>query len=288
MLSIIISSYQHQYYNQLKENIHQTIGEDFPYEIVQIWNPNLMSITEAYNEGAEKSQYNHLLFLHEDLIFHTENWGKILINHLSDNKTGFIGIAGSSYVPSAPCSWTVSEKHNFIHLLQGNKNDNTYVKNFHSLKNRNSVFALDGVFLAVKKENYNQIKFDSDIKGFHGYDLDISLRASKKFQNYVVDDILIQHFSKGNQDKTWFDTNVQIREKLNFKFDQLSEPETEKQAFGGFLYQYFNFYSINFSNILYTLRFYPLKHLRFAQHLFFLKKYLQLLRYSKEINNKHT
>jgi hypothetical protein len=82
MLSIIISSYQKHYFDQLVENIRETIGEDFQYEIIQMWNPNVMSITEAYNSGAGKSRYENLLFLHEDIIFYTRNWGKRLLNHL--------------------------------------------------------------------------------------------------------------------------------------------------------------------------------------------------------------
>lgn len=271
MLSIIISSYQPHYYNKLVKNISETIGNDFIYEIIQVWNPNLMSITEAYNAGAEKSNYNNLLFLHEDLIFHTKGWGKVLTDHLSVKQTGIIGVAGSAYVPYAPSSWAISKEYNCINILQGNKNNDQYIHNYELKKKRNPVFAVDGVFLAILKKNYNMFKFDSDLRGFHGYDLDFSLRVSQKFQNFVVDDILIQHFSKGNQDKNWLDTNIKIREKLNVKLDQIINCETEKDAFKGFLYQYFKFYPINLNNLLFCLKFYPFKRIKFAQHLLFLK-----------------
>lgn len=287
MLSIIISSYQPLYYSQLVKNISETIGDGFSYEIIQILNPNFMSITKAYNDGAEKAQYDHLLFLHEDLIFYTQNWGNVLAQHLSDDKTGIIGVAGSSYVPHAPSSWTVSEKYNFFHLLQGNKNNDEYVSQFKTSKKRNPVFAVDGVFVAIKKENYIPFKFDQNLTGFHGYDLDFSLRVSEKFQNFVVDDILIQHFSKGNQDQNWLDATIKVRENLNIKFNLSIDSETETNIFEGFLYQYFKFYPINFKNILFSLKFYPFKHLKFAQHLFLMKKYYQLMRYSKDINKKH-
>jgi hypothetical protein len=66
--------------------------------------------------------------------------------HLDKENTGLIGIAGSSYVPVAPSSWTVAEKYNFVNIIQGNKqnNDSIYI---HSTKeNRTKVFAVDGVF----------------------------------------------------------------------------------------------------------------------------------------------
>jgi len=77
---------------------------------------------------------------------------------------------------------------------------------------------------------------------------------------------------------------LKIREKLGFTFDQIIDSQTEKNAFDGFLYQYFKFYLVNLKNILFSLKFYPLKHLKFVHHLFFVKKYYKLMRYSKNIN----
>ena len=52
---------------------------------------------------------------------------------------------------------------------------------------RSSVATLDGVFLATRKEVWKEIQFDEKlIKGFHGYDLDFTLRAAQRFHNYVV------------------------------------------------------------------------------------------------------
>ena len=112
MLSIIISSYQESLYSALEKNIAQTIG--ISYEIIKIYNPNKMGICEAYNIGASKAKYDFLLFIHEDILFHTKNWGELLINHLNKENTGVIGIAGSNYVPRTPSSWSVSgNKYNF-------------------------------------------------------------------------------------------------------------------------------------------------------------------------------
>lgn len=285
MLSIIISSYQQQYYDQLVKNINETIGDSFLYEIIQIWNPGLMSITNAYNLGAEKAKYENLLFLHEDVIFHTGNWGSKLINHLNQKKTGIVGVAGSSYVPSAPSSWTVAKKYNFINILQGNKKDTNYTHLHSMTENTVKVLAVDGVFLAIRKEKYIQIRFDENLKGFHGYDLDFSLRTSQKFQNYVIDDILIQHFSGGNLSKTWFDTNVAIKLKLGSDFNTHIDSEVEQNVFNDFLYRYFTYYLINRKNILFTLKFYP-KKLKFKQHLEIMKKYFSYIRHSQNINKK--
>lgn len=287
MLSIIISSYQQPYYDQLVKNINETIGDGIIYEIIQMWNPNLMGITEAYNLGAEKSVYENLLFIHEDVLFHTNNWGRKLIIHLNQPNVGIIGLAGSSYVPAAPSSWTVSEKYNFVNILQGNKekSEPTLLKT--TTESINKVYAIDGVFMSVKKEVFNQFKFNEELlKGFHGYDLDFSLRVSRKFQNYVIDNILIEHFSKGNLDHKWLDANIVIKQKRGSDFQKINDPETEKKVFLGFLFNYFQYYPINQKNILLTLKFYPFKKLNFKDHLLIAKKYYNYLKYASEINKK--
>ncbi|WP_426275566.1 glycosyltransferase [Chryseobacterium sp. S-02] len=284
MISIIISSYLPHYFSALEKNIAETIG--VPYEIIKIDNPGLMGICEAYNKGAKKAHFDDLVFLHEDIIFKTQNWGEKLICHLVNPEVGIIGIAGSSYVPTAPSSWTVSEKYNAVNILQSDK-ENPEIEHLQSVhQQRTKVYAVDGVFMAITKEHFNTIKFNEDVKGFHGYDLDFSLRAAKKFQNYVVNDILIQHFSKGNRDKKWLDANVKIKEKIDSNFPHQKNSETEKNIFLSFLYQYFMYYPVNPKNILLTLKFFPFKHLTFQDKILILKKYFNYIRFSSEINKK--
>ena len=103
MLSIIISSYQPHYYIALEKNIADTIG--IPYEIIKIDNPRIMGICEAYNRGAEKAQYDFLLFLHEDVLFETQDWGKELIELLNLENCGAIGVAGTDYYGYVPYQW---------------------------------------------------------------------------------------------------------------------------------------------------------------------------------------
>ena len=53
MISIIVSSYRSEMFNALSSNIDRTIGNTI-YEIIQVWNPNTMSIAQAYNKGAKE------------------------------------------------------------------------------------------------------------------------------------------------------------------------------------------------------------------------------------------
>lgn len=250
MLSIIISSYQEQFYTALEKNIAETIG--IPYEIIKIDNPNLMGICEAYNKGAAKSKYDYLLFIHEDVLFHTNDWGQKLINHLETDNVGVVGVAGSNYVPKAPSSWSISdEKYNFCIVNSKGLDEKRVMSS-------KRVFALDGVFLAVKKSVYQEFLFDeSVIKGFHGYDTDFSLRVATHYHNYVINNVLIEHFSKGNPDKKWFDNNILIREKNKHRYQENFDEKVESILFHDFLRGYFSYYKPNLKNIFFTLKFFP-------------------------------
>ena len=285
MISIIISSYQPEYFAALEKNIAATVG--VPYEIIKIDNPGLMGICSAYNTGAKQAKFENLLFIHEDILFHTQNWGEKLINHLEDPETGIIGLAGSDYVPVAPSGWFV-KGHSYIHLLQNNKSHTQPELINATTQNKQSVFALDGVFLAMKKEKFEDFRFDEKIAGFHAYDLDISLRFAKKYQNYVIGDILIEHFSNGNPDKAFFEENILVRKKYGSDFQLIQDREIEMLCFKEFLYHYYRYLGISVMNTWRTLRFIPTGRINFNDYITLLKTYYRYFKFKKYFKEKFT
>lgn len=287
MLSIIISSYQPEFLSELEKNIAETC--DVPYEIISIHNPNTYSITEAYNIGISKAQYDVFLFIHEDILFHTKNWGTRLLQHFEDNKTGIIGVAGSSYVPKAPCGWHVSFKtYNHAHYIQNTKkrNEASYVSTFS--EKRQKTFAVDGVFMAITRDKLFPNFFNEKIVGFHGYDLEFSLRIAKKYQNYVVSDILIEHFSKGLTDKTWFSNNIQIRNLYKqHQYQPFIDKELEAITFSKFFQNYMKYYGISLRNIKKSFLFYPYFYLKLSNHIQTAKLVYYYLKYKKNYQEKY-
>lgn len=257
MISIIVSSYQDNYYTALEKNISETIG--LPYEILKINNKGTMGICEAYNKGASKTQYDYLLFIHEDIIFHTQNWGELLIKHLDKENAGVLGIAGSNYVPKSPIGWYLPDnRYNFYNYIQ-NDRSKLSPKLLSNIKHAQQVFALDGVFMAVKKGIYNEFLFDEAVKGFHGYDLDFSLRVASKYYNYVITDVLIEHYSIGKANEDWFANNIFIKNKKQKTFEQVYDNEVEKLSFLLFLNKFFIYNKINVKNLFFTFRFLSLR-----------------------------
>ena len=215
MLSIIVSSHKQDFFEQFSENIKKTIG-NIPYEIIQIWNPALMSICQAYNKGAKSAKYDHLLFMHEDTLFLTENWGEILFEkYFSLPNVGVLGMAGDKHKFKMP--------YGFSSGIKGCGFISVYHERKIKISNVNypiPVKVLDGVFLAMKREVYEKYPFDETLSGFHFYDVDISLRVSENYQNYVINDFFIFHFSEGNFGNQWLQAAIDFNKREHYNFDK--------------------------------------------------------------------
>jgi len=216
MISIIICSKYTGISQLLNENIKNTIGTD--YEIIVIDNSqNKYSIFSAYNKGINQSKYPFLCFAHEDVMFKTYNWGQILIKHLSDKKTGIIGVAGGKIMAKVPAQWSTEGRCINIIQYQPKKKISVQLKEPQDfLGISQSVIILDGVFLSARRELFDKIKFDENFLGFHGYDYDISAQSIVAgYNNYVIFDIWIEHFSKGNKNAQYYANLIEIFKKWN-------------------------------------------------------------------------
>ncbi|MBP1663595.1 MAG: hypothetical protein H6Q19_735 [Bacteroidetes bacterium] len=209
MISVIICSKHGKLSESLARNIDDTIG--VPYEIVCINNSrNEYSIFSAYNKGIAQSKYPFLCFVHEDVNFQTKNWGNIIKSHLNNSTTGLIGVAGSNTVLSVPSSWSSSQEK-YINIIQSGKHSEHIRLPIEHNDDKQEVILLDGVFLGANRDIFSKIAFDEKLKGFHGYDLDICLQSAfAGFQNYVVFDVLIEHYSKGFRNKRYFENLIQV------------------------------------------------------------------------------
>lgn len=244
MISIIISSYQPHYLEALKINIENTIG--VPYELICIKNPGLMGICEAYNRGGQKAKFPYLCFLHEDIIFQTENWGFKVVDHFIKNeKLGLLGIAGNIYKPYVLSGWGSSWGGDLtrINFYQASKNENpvTFINLNSSDRAPDRVATLDGCFLCTKNNIFSSIKFDEVLfKDYHCYDIDYSLSVGEKYDVEVVYDIFLTHFSYGGYNKKWFQETVKLHKKWNQKLpynvQKLSLIEIQEQETGAYYF----------------------------------------------------
>lgn len=233
MISIVTCSINEAHFQTFAESIRRTIGT--PFEIVRIDNRvEQVGICAAYNKGAAKSKFDYLCFVHEDTVFHNRNWGQNVVRHLQNKETGLLGVAGSSYVPFAPSGWHLAEApaKNRINLVQTHKFSGKPRERVRSNDDGdNRVFALDGVFLALRRAVFDKFKFNENIKGFHAYDLDLSLRVAIEYRNKVAFDVLLEHFSEGDFGADWFKNTLLVRESIKHDFAQTLDENIEYAVF---------------------------------------------------------
>ena len=211
MITIIICSRKPDIPESLKSNIAQTIGVE--HELIVIDNSkNTYSIFAAYNEGVRKANYPLLCFMHEDVLYHTNNWGKIAFEHFRDETVGLIGVVGTHFLPDTPCGWYHSMIISGGCIQRETYSDEKSAKekrNLLRLANNNSIdaVAVDGMWFCIRKECFNDIQFDElSYSGFHCYDLDICMQVREhNFCVKIVSDILIEHFSYGSFNTEWLE-----------------------------------------------------------------------------------
>jgi hypothetical protein len=211
MISIIICSRKKTIDPALAENISSTIGA--PYEIIWIDNADKkFSLFSAYNYAASKSKFDILCFMHDDIIYHSNDWGNIVNKELANGQIGIVGIAGAVYKTKSPSPWWISDYYypnDYIRLniLQRRGPEKKLVKEIFNpaQESKAEVVVLDGVWFCCKRKFWAETLFDnSRFSHFHYYDLDFSLSAiSKGYKNFVLYDVLIEHTSAGSLDQNW-------------------------------------------------------------------------------------
>jgi len=232
MLSIVVCSKNKTLSKDLVDNIINTVGVE--YEIITIDNSeNKYSIFTAYNFGFSKSKYKYICFVHEDVFFHSLNWGKKVIAHLQDPDTGIVGLAGGDLVSRVPAVWAgfFSTSMNIIQSDRtGKKPSKAFIQPEDFNHSQRPVILLDGVFLCMRRDLMEIIHFDEKMKGFHGYDLDISIQSTVKgFVNYVIYDIELEHFSRGKTCAVYYRNLITVFKKWEGSLPLFLKDITQKQ-----------------------------------------------------------
>jgi hypothetical protein len=232
MLSIIICSRNKELSKEFLSNISKTVGVE--YEIIHIDNSNnSYTIFSAYNTGFARSKFDNLCYVHEDVFFNTSDWGQKVINHLKDDNTGIVGLAGGDFITRIPGGWAIQTSPS-CNIIQSDKTGKRATRHFIEPLNypetKRSTITLDGVILCMSRTLMEKIKFDESLIGFHGYDYDISLQSTiAGYQNYVIYDIEIEHFSRGKTDMIFFRNLILIYKKFEKYLPILGSNITENE-----------------------------------------------------------
>lgn len=213
MISVVICSVKKHLAAQIKSNIDNTIGVPWEAVIIDNTSPS-RGITTVYNDGARKASFPILCFVHEDVAFLTQDWGKKIVKYFEeDGQLGMVGVAGSSYKSVTVAGWMTSiaafDRFNITHRNPAGINEKMHLDSVPRASVK-EVITLDGVFLCAPKKIIEEIPFDENLlKGFHLYDIDISWRISKKYKVAVSFDIDMLHFTEGGDfGDRWVDATI--------------------------------------------------------------------------------
>lgn len=212
MVSIIICSVNPVDLSRITENIAATVGVEFE---LLVWDNRISQtgLCEVYNSLAAKAKFDYFIFMHEDIQFTTHEWGRNLLSFFELHpKAGVAGVAGSKYKSALFSGWYTGIKEfdcaTIIHRYSYGDEAQLLKPGKELLPEE--VVCLDGVFICCKRSVWELTKFDQlNLRGFHFYDIDFTLRTSKLCSLAVVYDIGIIHITKGGDfGNKWVDTAI--------------------------------------------------------------------------------
>ncbi|WP_053990074.1 glycosyltransferase [Mangrovimonas sp. TPBH4] len=200
MISIIIPSRNPKALSAISANIKGTIG--VPYEIISYDNTrDGYGICKIYNLCAEKAQYENLVFCHDDIVFHTDDWGQSLMNLLQLKQIGLVGVCGATYKSKYPAPWVSIPKSYYCSSLFKTGGERLDI----GQESFEKVAVVDGCFLSMRKDIWKAFEFnETELQGFHIYDIDISLQIGKNYDVVVERMFEIEHLSEGVFDQVWY------------------------------------------------------------------------------------
>ncbi len=206
MISIIVCSVSPEKLLAFEKNVERTVGCE--YEIIAVDNrEGGHSLASAYNFGAGEAKGEYLCFAHEDIAFHTEGWGEIIVAQLSLPGVGYVGFAGSMGKTQELSAWYFSREYRRINLVERVGGEFREWRDIPFGEKFSEVVTLDGLCLMASRKVWNEVSFDEEtFTGFHFYDLDVTVAAAEKgFKNYVCGCVEVEHFSEGSYNRGWYE-----------------------------------------------------------------------------------
>lgn len=213
MISIIICSRKPDIPAKLKQNIAETIGCE--YELVIIDNSrNKYNIFQAYNEGVRRAKGEILCFMHDDILYHSENWGNKVCEYFdSYPNLGCLGVAGSHLLLDTPASFWHSGTF-CTHYFSRNNEGVLQLEGLPDEGNDNGlseVASVDGMWMCIRRCLFDKIRFDDkSFDGFHCYDSDICMQIIQAgYDIGIAFGVAVEHNKRGSQNACYF-KNIRI------------------------------------------------------------------------------
>jgi len=185
-----------------------------------MYNPEGVGLSEIYNTmlSPEKSEYDIIVFMHDDIEFLRKGWGREILRLFNEHEDyGIIGVAGAAQFDEKGAWWQYEKKYGqVLHRHEGK----SWLTSFSPLldKDLQDVCVIDGLFMAVHRKRITK-EFDLNTK-FDYYDIAFCLDnyLDGKTKIGVTTNIRIAHNSIGQMREGWYTTREYINEKYKDVF----------------------------------------------------------------------
>jgi hypothetical protein len=171
-----------------------------PHEIVGIHDAR--SLCEGYNRGLARARGDVVIFSHDDIEIVSPDFAARLADALA--QADLVGVAGTSRLVGA--SWWAAGLA-FKHGQVAHPRAGRWLATVFDAGPRLApgMQALDGVFLAARRDALDGLAFDQDaFDGWHLYDVDFTFGAHRAGRRLAVcRDLLLRHHSSGSYDAAW-------------------------------------------------------------------------------------
>jgi len=160
-------------------------------------------LAEAYNRGLRQSRGELIIFSHDDIEIHCADFGARLTDALQ--RFDLIGVVGATQVTGPGVKWA-GHPHIRGWITHPTPDRQGWLAGVHRIEHQPvaGIQAIDGLWMATKKQVAETVLFDEKVEGFHFYDLDFSWRAAKAgFALGLEPSIRIIHDSLGNFGPAW-------------------------------------------------------------------------------------
>ncbi len=195
MISIVCSTQEPK--EEFKQHVIKSSGfNEDKVDFIFIENKNgKYSLAEAYIIGLNQAKYNTVIFLHDDLFFNNDKFGKKLIKHFDNNpEYGIIGLAGTRHLISP--MW---HQKSMMGIVNHKHEGKTWESKYSDSQGEDiaEVAIVDGLFMAVRKDRIKHT-FNEQFPNFDFYDIPFCVEnhlAGVKVG--VITNIRVTHLSVG-------------------------------------------------------------------------------------------
>jgi tetratricopeptide (TPR) repeat protein len=199
-VSVVIPSITPEKFARAADNFRRALA-DVDHEIIGIHDAR--SMCEACNRGARQGRGEVVVFAHDDVELVAPDFAARLLDRLETFDV--VGVAGTSRLVGP--AWVAAGPPH-VHGQVGYRaaGDRIEVVAFGlAAAVRGGIQALDGCFMAARREVLAEVPFDEQsFPGWHLYDVDFSLSAwLAGFGVAVCADLLLIHQSRGRYDAQW-------------------------------------------------------------------------------------